>query len=73
MLYADRDQFGITTYLVTNEQDLCLIRTTDARLAWFVERNSYGINPELRLKVGGDPGTILNNPMWTHVRRIGNM
>lgn len=70
MLYYDRDSYGITTYMVTNDQGLCLIRTTDAQLATFVDAHSKGVNPELRLRVGGDRGSPNQRPMWTHVRRF---
>ena len=70
MLYFDRDSNGITTYMVTNDQGLCLIRTTDAKLATFVDAHSKGVNPELRLRVGGDRGTSKEKHIWTHVRRF---
>ena len=57
--------------MVTNDQGLCLIRTTDGAIAEFVERHSKGINPTLRLTVGGDPGTRAKNaPIWTHIRKF---
>ena len=57
--------------MVTNDAGLCLIRTTNGVIADFVDRNSLGINPTLRLIVGGDPGANDRNPpMWKHVRRI---
>ena len=70
MLYYDRDSYGITTYTVTNDQGLCLIRTTDAQLATFVDVHSKGVNPELRLRVGGDKGTAKEKQIWTHVRKF---
>jgi hypothetical protein len=57
--------------MVCNDQGLCLIRTTNGVIADFVNRKSLGINPTLRLTVGGDPGAKDRNPpMWKHVRRI---
>jgi hypothetical protein len=70
MLYIDRDKFGITTYTVTNDQGLCLIRTTNGMIATFVNAHSMGANPELRLRVGGDRGTPGEKHIWTHVRRF---
>jgi hypothetical protein len=70
MLYRDQDKLGITTYTVTNDQGLCLIRTTNGRLATYVDARSQGIPPELRLRVGGDKGTPNEKQIWTHVRRF---
>ena len=70
MLYIDRDKFGITTYTVTNDQGLCLIRTTNGMIATFVNAHSMGANPELRLRVGWDRGTPGEKHIWTHVRRF---
>jgi len=58
--------------MVTNDQGLCLIRTTHFALADFVNAHSRGINPNLRLCIGGDPGTKEKNaPIWTFVRKTG--
>jgi hypothetical protein len=70
MLFYDRDRYGITTYTVTNDQGLCLIRTTNAKIATFVDAHSKGANPELRLRVGGDKGTPGEKHIWTHVRKF---
>jgi hypothetical protein len=70
MLYYDRDRYGITTYTVTNDQGLCLIRTTNGMLATYVDARSRGIPPELRLRVGGDRGTPGEKHIWTHIRRF---
>ena len=70
MLYREQDKLGITTYTVTNDQGLCLIRTTNGRLATFVDAPSRGVNPELRLRVGGDKGTPNEKHIWTHIRRF---
>jgi hypothetical protein len=70
MLYYDRDSCGVTTYTVTNDQGLCLIRTTSAKIATFVDAHSRGANPELRLRVGGDKGTPNEKHIWTHVRKF---
>ena len=70
MLFYDRDRYGLTTYTVTNDQGLCLIRTTNAKIATFVDAYSRGANPELRLRVGGDEGTPGEKHIWTHIRRF---
>jgi hypothetical protein len=72
MLFASNDDTGITMYMVCNDQGLCLIRTSDGAVARFVEEHSHGIDPSLRLTVGGDPGTRKknsNNPIFHHIRR----
>ena len=71
MLFTTRDQWGITTYTVCNNQGLCLIRTTNGYLARVVDACTKKINPNLRLNVGGDPGTK-NNPrprIFHHIKR----
>jgi hypothetical protein len=56
--------------MVTNDQGLCLIRTTDSAIAEFVDRHSKGVDPNLRLTVGGDPGSRDRSPpIWKHIRR----
>jgi hypothetical protein len=71
MLFRNEDENGITTYMVCNDQGLCLIRTTSSRIADFVDRHSRGINPDLRLTVGGDPGTKqTKRPIFYHVRKL---
>jgi hypothetical protein len=50
-----------------------LIYTSDATLARFVSKHvDQGVDPELRLRIGGDEGTthVLDAPIWTHVRRF---
>jgi hypothetical protein len=70
MLFSERDQFGITVYTVCNDQGVCLIRTTDGAIARFVHHNSFGVSPDLRLRIGGDKGAAMANPLWRHVRRF---
>lgn len=71
MLYTEYDDCGVPIYTVTNDQGLCIIRTTDGAIAEFVHKHSQGIDPTLRLTVGGDPGTrVKNAPIWTHIRRF---
>lgn len=64
MLFIDRDPVdGQTYYTVCNPQGTCLIRTTSGAIAQFVENHTKNLNPELRLTVGGDPGTRnVSNP-----------
>ena len=41
-------------------------------MALYVSQASSGVNPELRLTVGGDPGTYSENPpIWQFVRKLG--
>lgn len=71
MLHTDIDECGIPVYMVTNDQGLCLIRTKDYAIANFVAIHATGIPPDLRLVVGGDPGTrTLRPPIWAHIRKI---
>lgn len=57
--------------MACNDQGLCLIRTRDRQLALFVSQASRGVNPELRLTVGGDPGAHSDNPpIWQFVRQL---
>lgn len=71
MLYVTEDDCGLPTYMVTNNQGLCLIRTTDGYTATVINNLTKNINPDLRMNVGGDPGTRNNkNPrIFHHVRR----
>jgi hypothetical protein len=59
-------------YMVTNSQGLCLIRTTDGYTARIVDilSSTKNFDPDLRLNVGGDPGTRQKHPkIFHHVRR----
>lgn len=60
---------GITQYVVCNEGGDCLIVTTSSKIADFVERHVRGISPELRLNIGGDPGTKKEKKLWHHIKR----
>jgi len=41
-------------------------------MALYVSQVSRGVNPELRLTVGGDSGTHSDNPpIWQFVRKLG--
>ena len=58
--------------MACNDQGFCLIRTRDRQMALFVSQASRGVNPELRLTVGGDVGTQQENPpIWQFVRKLG--
>lgn len=62
---------GLTRmYTVTNDQGLVLLYTSDSRMAHFINNQSKGVDSELRLRVGGDPGTILDKSIWHHVRQF---
>ena len=58
-------------YMVTNNQGLCLIRTTNGYIALVINALSKNLNPDLRLNVGGDPGTKNTKTprIFHHVRR----
>jgi hypothetical protein len=60
---------GITQYVVCNEAGDCLIVTTSSKIAEFVERHIKGVPRELRLNVGGDPGTKVEKKLWHHIKR----
>jgi hypothetical protein len=71
MLYVTEDDCGLPMYMVTNNEGLCLIRTTNGGMALYINAFTKNINPNLRINVGGDPGTK-NNPstrIFHHVRR----
>ena len=72
MIIQDRDPWGLSKWMVVNNQGLCLVSTTDGRLAKFVEYHvRQGVAAELRLLIGGDPGSANTaTPIWHHVRRI---
>ena len=65
------DDGGQTHYMVTNNQGLCLIRTTNSGIAYYVNAFTKRINPNLRLNIQGDPGTrnTLTPRIFHHVRR----
>ncbi len=70
MLFRDEDENGIVTYTVCNDQGSCLIRTTSGIIANFVNNHSKGIDPNLRLFIGGDPGSKqAKKPIFHHIRR----
>ena len=56
MMFIDNDG-GTCMYMVCNDVGLCLIRTTNSYIARYVEIMSKGRATDLRLNVGGDPGT----------------
>ena len=70
MLIIDYDKTGTVTYTVCNSQGLCLIRTTSSRIAYYVESHVKSATPELRLMVGGDPGSRTSKVIWRHIRRF---
>jgi hypothetical protein len=69
MLYVD-DDCGSHIYMVTNNQGLCLIRTTNSAIAYYINAFTKNIDPDFRVNVGGDPGTRKPQPrIFHHVRR----
>lgn len=69
MLYVSKS--GLTTmYIVTNDEGLILLYTSNGKMAHYVSEKSKGIDPNLRLRVGGDKGTKTDNPLWHHVRKF---
>ena len=73
MLITDRDTEGCAIYTVCNDQGLCLIRTRDKQIAEYVNTHSRGIDPTLRLTVGGDLGSARGAaPLWQYLRRVGD-
>lgn len=73
MLYVTEDDDGVPIYMVTNNQGLCLIRTTNGGIALYINAFTKNISPNLRLNVGGDPNTRNNKTprIFHHVRRYG--
>ena len=64
------DDGGQTVYMVTNNQGLCLIRTTNSAIAYYVNAFTKNINPMLRLNIQGDPGTRTRPAkIFHHVKR----
>jgi len=71
MLYVSEDDCGLPMYMVTNNEGLCLIRTTNGGMALYINAFTKNINPNLRINVGGDPSTrnVLSPRIFHHVRR----
>jgi hypothetical protein len=70
MLYVTYDECEVPIYMVCNDQGLCLIVTTDNAIANFVNKHSKNLDHNLRLNVGGDPGTRKSNPkIFHHIRK----
>jgi len=71
MLYVTNDEDGLPIYMVTNNEGLCLIRTTNGGMALYINAFTKNISPNLRVNVGGDPGTRNNKSprIFHHVRR----
>lgn len=71
MLFIDRDENGISYYMVTNDAGLCLIRTSNKKIADYVNYYSYGAPLDAQIAVGGDQGHPEIGPMW-RFRRLSN-
>ena len=71
MLFVTEDEVGIQTYMVTNDQGLCLIYTTSRTIANFVNQHSRGLPSGSYLVVGGDPKSRRreNRPIFHYTRR----
>ena len=71
MLYVDEDETGLERYMVTNDQGLCLIRTTSRAIAYFVNEHSR-IPAGYILVVGGDPKSRRkqNRPIFHHIGKV---
>ena len=70
MIYVDYDDTGLEIYMVTNDYNECLIRTTNRGLAYFVDKHSRGLKQGMFLLVGGDPGSRkTRRPIFHHIRR----
>lgn len=57
MIEVDVKVDGIRMFTVCNDYGDILIVTSDRKLAFFVEKNSYGTDKGLRLRIGGDAPT----------------
>jgi hypothetical protein len=70
MIYVDYDNTGLEIYMVTNDYNQCLIRTTNRGLAYFVDSHSRGLKPGMFLLIGGDAGSRKpQRPIFHHIRR----
>ena len=70
MIYVDYDDNGLPVYMVTNDHDDCLIRTTNRGIAYFVDANTRGLPRGMFLVVGGDPGSRkAKKPIFHHIRK----
>lgn len=57
--------------MVTNDQGLCLIRTSNLAIANFVNKHSKGIPPGMFLTVGGDPGARkAKRSIFHYIRKV---
>lgn len=56
-------------HAVYNDSGSLLIYTTNGRIARFVDAHTPGADPNLRLRVGGDPGTrkVKNPAIWIRI------
>ena len=57
-------------FVVKNNAGLILIYTTSSAIAHFINQYTPKLDPNLRVNVGGDPGTRGKSPkIFHHVRR----
>ena len=69
MLFIDRDEDGISHFMVTNDAGLCLIRTRNRKIADYVNYYSYGAPLDAQIAVGGDRGHPEIGPVWRFQRK----
>ena len=68
MLFIDRDERGVAQYMVTNDAGFCLIRTSNRKIADYVNYYSYGAPLDARIAVGGDHNHPDIGPLWSFRR-----
>ena len=57
-------------YSVYNDSGALLIYTTNGKLAHFVAQHAPGVDPALRLRIGGDPGIALTTSAGVWIRMV---
>ena len=57
-------------YMVTNDAGLCLIRTSNRKIADYVNYYSYGAPLDAQIAVGGDRGHPEIGPIWRFPRKV---
>ena len=70
MLYIERDEYGTSQYMVTNDAGLCLVRTSNRKIADYVNYYSYGAPLDAQIAVGGDRNHPEIGPIWRFSRKV---
>lgn len=70
MLFTSYDDCGVPIYMVTNDVGLCLIRTSNHKIANYVNYYSYGAPLDAQIAVGGDLGHPEIGPIWRFRRNV---